>query len=146
MPAQHLTLNDSSAQQTTWKWVFIPAHSLLHHLQSLLENPPKSLPLDLTPSQYSFGLDYKTIAKEGVWFAFNQNMEVNFKAHQLWGNGDRSTEPQTCSRCVGQWAKNDENGGWIADNKHEDIWPWNNDGEKWGDKPAYARWVIYTDQ
>ena len=30
-------------------------------------------------------------------------------------------------------AKN-ESGRWIADNKHEDIWSWNNDGEKWGDE------------
>ena len=44
------------------------------------------------------------------------------------------TATQTHSRCVGQWAKNDESGRWIADNKHEDIWPWNNDSKKWGDQ------------
>ena len=64
--------------------------ALLHHLQSLLENLPKNLPLDPMPSHYSFRLDYETIGKEGVWFAFNQNMEVNFKTQQIPGSGNES--------------------------------------------------------
>ena len=58
----------------------------LNHLQSLLKNLPDTLPLNPTPSHYGFGLNSKSIAEEGVWYAFNHNMEVNFETHKMWGD------------------------------------------------------------
>lgn len=36
-------------------------------------------------------------------------------------------------RCVSQWEKDPDSGGWVASGDHEDIWQWNEDGEQWGD-------------
>ena len=63
-----------------------PASSLMsciNHLGELLKNLPQNLPLNPLQSCYSFGLDTEKISKEGVWFAFNQNLEANFKTHKL---------------------------------------------------------------
>ena len=39
------------------------------------------------------------------------------------------------NQCIGQWEKDGESGKWVDNaNEHEDIWPWNNAGERWGDK------------
>ena len=73
--------------------------ALLHHLQSLLENLPENLPLDLTPLQNWFRLDYETISEEGVWFAFNQNMEVNFKTHPLPSSSNGSIVLREWGEC-----------------------------------------------
>ena len=56
----------------------------IDHLHGLLRNLPESLPLNPRPSNYQgFGLDAEAIAEEGVWYAFNQNMEVNFQTHKM---------------------------------------------------------------
>jgi hypothetical protein len=67
-----------------------PASSLIsriNHLGELLKNLPLNLPLNPLQSCYSFGLDTEKISEEGVWFAFNQNLEANFKTHKLTPHG-----------------------------------------------------------
>src|SRR6266852_6123614 len=57
--------------------------SRIHHLQHLLENLPPTLPLDPVESNYHFGLDTELIDDEGIWYAFNRNLEVCFEMHRL---------------------------------------------------------------
>ena len=59
--------------------------SRIHHLQQLLENLPTHLPLNPAESTYYFGLDMdmELVDEEGVWFAFNRNLEVCFETHKL---------------------------------------------------------------
>ena len=73
--------NGPSSQLIAW----------LNHLQNLLKHLPDTLPLNLMPSHYGFGLDNKAVAEEGVWYAFNHNMEVNFETHKMWH--DKSGSP-----------------------------------------------------
>ncbi|KIK76035.1 hypothetical protein PAXRUDRAFT_18494 [Paxillus rubicundulus Ve08.2h10] len=57
--------------------------SRIHHLQRLLEHLPNTLPLNPEESNYHFGLDTDFIDDEGVWYAFNRNLEVCFETHKL---------------------------------------------------------------
>ena len=41
---------------------------------------------------------------------------------------------QSHGRCVSHWEKNSESGRLVANDKNKDIWPWNNEGKKWGGK------------
>ncbi|KAG1811120.1 uncharacterized protein BJ212DRAFT_1483790 [Suillus subaureus] len=61
--------------------------SCIHHLAELLKNLPTALPLNPLSSQYGFGLNTELVEEEGVWFAFNRNLEVCFKTHKLGPNG-----------------------------------------------------------
>jgi hypothetical protein len=61
--------------------------SRIHHLAELLNNLPLGLPLDPPSSRYEFGLDSELIEEEGVWFAFNRNLEVCFETHKLAPGG-----------------------------------------------------------
>ncbi|KAG1722946.1 hypothetical protein EDB19DRAFT_1834792 [Suillus lakei] len=61
--------------------------SRIEHLGRLLKNLPQSLPLDPPNSSYDFGLDTEMVEEEGVWFAFNRNMEVCFETHKLGRSG-----------------------------------------------------------
>ena len=45
------------------------------------------LPLDPEKFVYNFGLDSELVSEEGVWFAFNNNMEVCFETHKFPANG-----------------------------------------------------------
>jgi hypothetical protein len=68
-----------------------PASSLIsriNHLGELLKNLPQNLPLNPLQSCYIFGLDTEKISEEGVWFAFNQNLEANFETHKLPPHGN----------------------------------------------------------
>ncbi|KAF9239141.1 hypothetical protein BU15DRAFT_74835 [Melanogaster broomeanus] len=49
--------------------------SHIHHLQQLLNNRPAHLPFNPETSTYHFGLDTELVDEEGVWFAFNRNLE-----------------------------------------------------------------------
>ncbi|KAG1736095.1 uncharacterized protein EDB91DRAFT_1083444 [Suillus paluster] len=49
--------------------------SQIEHLGRLLKNLPQSLPLNPPNSFYDFGLDTEMVEEEGVWFAFNRNLE-----------------------------------------------------------------------
>ena len=57
--------------------------SRIHHLQCLLERFPNTLPLNPEESNYYFTLDTDFINDEGVWYAFNRNLEVCFERHKL---------------------------------------------------------------
>ena len=59
--------------------------SRINHLGNLLKNLPEDLPLDppQSESRYSFGLEMELVEEEGVWFAFNRNLEVCFETHQI---------------------------------------------------------------
>ncbi|KAG1802170.1 uncharacterized protein HD556DRAFT_1304341 [Suillus plorans] len=61
--------------------------SRIEHLGRLLKNLPQSLPLDPPNSSYDFGLDTEMVEEEGVWFAFNRNLEVCFETHKLGRSG-----------------------------------------------------------
>lgn len=61
--------------------------SRINHLANLLKHLPVHLPLDPPESQYNFGLDVEHLAEEGVWFAFNRNLEVCFETHKIPANG-----------------------------------------------------------
>jgi hypothetical protein len=60
--------------------------SCIEHLQSLLQNLPKSLPLDPPETKYHFGMDVEHVVEEGTWFAFNRSLEVCFEIHKLGPN------------------------------------------------------------
>ena len=68
-----------------------PAELILHmnHLGNLLKNLPGNLPLDPPQSEscYSFGLEMELVEEEGVWFAFNRNLEVCFETHKITVGG-----------------------------------------------------------
>ena len=53
------------------------------HLHNLLKNLPSSLPFNPAESQYSFGLDAEYVAEEGIWYAFNRNLEACFETHRI---------------------------------------------------------------
>ena len=57
--------------------------SRIHHLQHLLERLPNTLPLNPEESNYHFALDMDIVNDEGVWYAFNRNLEVCFEMHKL---------------------------------------------------------------
>lgn len=57
--------------------------SRIHHLQNLLKHLPNTLPLNPEESNYHFGLDMDAVDDEGVWYAFNRNLEVCFETHKL---------------------------------------------------------------
>jgi hypothetical protein len=63
--------------------------SRINHLGNLLKNLPGNLPLDLLQSKscYSFGLETELVKEEGVWFAFNRNLEVCFETHKIPAGG-----------------------------------------------------------
>ena len=67
-----------------------PAELILHinHLGNLLKNLPRNLPLDPPQSEScdSFGLGMELV-EEGVWFAFNRNLEVCFETHKSPAGG-----------------------------------------------------------
>ncbi|KAH9917759.1 uncharacterized protein B0H18DRAFT_958201 [Fomitopsis serialis] len=56
--------------------------SRIDHLAALLGNLPKALPENPVESTYHFGLDPEDEAEEGVWYAFNRNMEVSFETYK----------------------------------------------------------------
>ena len=53
------------------------------HLHNLLKNLPSSLPFNPAESQYCFGLDAEYVAEEGIWYAFNRNLEACFETHRI---------------------------------------------------------------
>lgn len=57
--------------------------SRINHLSNLLNHLPESLPLDPPDekSTYHFGIDEDDRKEEGLWFAFNRNLEVCFRTH-----------------------------------------------------------------
>jgi hypothetical protein len=57
--------------------------SRINHLGNLLRFLPENLPLDPSNTAYSFGLDAEQVAEEGVWFAFNNCLEVSFRTHTI---------------------------------------------------------------
>jgi hypothetical protein len=61
--------------------------SRINHLGNLLRYLPESLPLDPSNTAYSFGLDAEQVAEEGVWFTFNNCLEVSFQTHTIPANG-----------------------------------------------------------
>ena len=63
--------------------------SHINHLGNLLKNLPENLPLDPLQSEscYSFGLEMELIEEEGVWFAFNRNLEVCFETYKISAGG-----------------------------------------------------------
>ena len=75
------TVNSHELQE----WSFVPAHST----DKIISSVYLIICWRLSPtlSKYSFGLDSKTINKEGVWYAFNQNTEVNFYTDLLPHDG-----------------------------------------------------------
>ena len=61
--------------------------SCINHLGNLLRYLPENLPLDPSNTAYSFGLDPEHVTEEGVWFAFNNCLEVSFQTHTIPANG-----------------------------------------------------------
>ena len=61
--------------------------SCINHLGNLLKNLPTMVPLDPELSRYNFGLDDEDVKEEGMWYAFNQNLEACFKTHKIPPNG-----------------------------------------------------------
>ncbi len=61
--------------------------SRIDHLALLLKHLPNSLPLNPTDSLYRFGLDPDNEREEGLYYAFNRNLEICFGTHQLQGKG-----------------------------------------------------------
>ncbi|KAF9218369.1 hypothetical protein BS17DRAFT_873587 [Gyrodon lividus] len=57
----------------------------VHHLQHLLENLPPNLPLNPIKTSYHFGLDSEHVDDEGVWYAFNCNLERGDRYKSLFG-------------------------------------------------------------
>ena len=57
--------------------------SHINHLHNLLKNLPSGLPSHPNESQYCFGLNVEDVAEEGVWYAFNRNLEACFKTHAI---------------------------------------------------------------
>ena len=59
--------------------------SHINHLGNFLKILPENLPLDPLQSEscYSFCLETELIEEEGVWFAFNRNLEVYFETHKI---------------------------------------------------------------
>ena len=57
--------------------------SRINHLSQLLKNLLAHLPLNPNESKYKFGLDTELISEEGVWFAFNKNLEACFETHKI---------------------------------------------------------------
>src|ERR1700692_2978225 len=55
--------------------------SRINHLGNLLKYLPENLLIDLPNTNYSFGLDAEKVTEEGVWFAFNNCLEVSFQTH-----------------------------------------------------------------
>ena len=69
--------------------------SHIHHLTTLLQNLPDALPLDPAETKYNFGLDADDVQEEGLYYAFNRNLEVCFATHQLQGRDIQLTERGT---------------------------------------------------
>ena len=61
--------------------------SHINHLHNLLKILPSSLPSHPNESQHCFGLDAEDVAEEGVWYAFNRNLEACFKTHAIPAGG-----------------------------------------------------------
>ena len=63
--------------------------SCINHLGHLLKNLPRNLPLDPLQSKscYNFGLETELVEEEGVWFAFNKNLEACFETHTIPARG-----------------------------------------------------------
>ena len=59
--------------------------SRINHLALLLKNLPLTLPLDPDHSTYKFGIDPDDEREEGLYYAFNHNLEVCFGTHKLQG-------------------------------------------------------------
>ena len=57
--------------------------SRITHLRNLLKNLPSNLPSNPTESRYCFGLDAEDVAEEGMWYAFNRNLEACFETHKI---------------------------------------------------------------
>ncbi|EIN06290.1 hypothetical protein PUNSTDRAFT_73512 [Punctularia strigosozonata HHB-11173 SS5] len=65
-----------------------PAAALIarvDYLARLLRHLPHSLPLNPSPSNYSFYIDHELVndADYGLWYAFNRNLETQFRTHTL---------------------------------------------------------------
>ena len=63
--------------------------SHINHLSNLLKNLPWNLPLNppQSESRYNFGLKTEHVKEEGVWFAFNKNLEACFETHTIPAGG-----------------------------------------------------------
>ena len=63
--------------------------SHINHLGNLLKNLPQNLPLNplQSKSRYNFGLKTEHVEEEGVWFAFNKNLEACFETHTIPAGG-----------------------------------------------------------
>ena len=63
--------------------------SRINHLGNLLKNLPRHLPLDplQAESRYNIGLETEHVEEEGVWFAFNKNLEACFETHTIPAGG-----------------------------------------------------------
>lgn len=59
----------------------------INHLGNLLKHLPASPPLDPVKSHYHFGLATSDVKEEGVWFAFNRNLEACFETHKIAAGG-----------------------------------------------------------
>lgn len=57
--------------------------SRISHLGNLLKHLPENLPLDPIESHYHSGLATSDVEEEGVWFAFNRNLEACFETHKI---------------------------------------------------------------
>ena len=66
-----------------------PQHliSRINYLGNLLKHLPESLPLNPIESHYHFGLATSDVEEEGVWFAFNRNLETCFETHKIAAGG-----------------------------------------------------------
>jgi len=72
--------------------------SRINHLALLLKNLPLNLPLNPANSTYNFGLDPDDEREEGLYYAFNRNLEICFATHQLQGQPLRFKERGDCYR------------------------------------------------
>ena len=61
--------------------------SRINYLGNLLKHLPESLPLNPIESHYHFGLATLDVEEEGVWFAFNRNLEACFETHKIAAGG-----------------------------------------------------------
>ena len=67
----------------------LPSLFHINRLDNLLKNLPQNLPLGPLQSKscYNFGLETEHVEEEGVWFAFNKNLEACFETHTIPAGG-----------------------------------------------------------
>jgi hypothetical protein len=76
-----------------------PASDLIariQHLASLLHNLPETLPLNPPETRYHFAFDPNNVCDEGLYYAFNRNLEICFGTHELVGGKIPLTQRGTC--------------------------------------------------